>query len=695
MSETTYQAQKQQVLASFETTIDLANKYGTPSIEQSLKDAANYLIQGKLFVVICGEFKQGKSSSINALIDEPKLFPVDVDIATNLVTTITYGEKEEYTVFLGEYGKAQPKKIGRHEIADYVTERANKGNIKQAQLMEIKFPSPKLKEGLVLADTPGVGGLNEKHTLLSYTFIPNADVILFVSDALVPLTTDELKFIEKIASQNREILFVLTKIDKNKDYQTVVDNNREKLARVLNTPAHLIPIVPVSSYLKEVYLEDGDEEDLEDSNFPALEAELWRMLDKQRGYLLIMRSIGKLTQHLSDIQKPLKTEWDTYQQQSQEEIVKAETQLKETTRRLQALSGDNAQWLTQLSDGTMDIRRNILNRELDKSANQIRRFASKLLEDARQLENPQQIGNIITRDINNLIAELGKKILEEAQTLQTQIENNSGLALKNLEVSQPSIELSAVNLGQISAEKLNWWDKTIEVGRQASFAAGGATFIGTTIGGILGAAVGVLSGGTLLGVGVVYGMSIGGGLFGAIATPSALKKGMKAATEADLKALRKEIAPVLNQFVEDSLKDCRQELEQSIVNLERQMRDDLKGRIRQEKETAERSLRSLQDAQKLSKEDASRKAAALQVPLQQLQQLHGNIEKLAKSIIARHEAAQDESTSAPKATQPVNIPPNPIIAEKLAPRLVLPENSPVTPPPAQEGRSNYGSFADE
>ncbi|NER05229.1 MAG: hypothetical protein F6K17_22860 [Okeania sp. SIO3C4] len=58
-----------------------------------------------MWIVICGEYKQGKSSLTNALLNEPELFPVDVDVTTSLVSTITYGEREKIMVVLGKPGE--------------------------------------------------------------------------------------------------------------------------------------------------------------------------------------------------------------------------------------------------------------------------------------------------------------------------------------------------------------------------------------------------------------------------------------------------------------------------------------------------------------------------------------------------------------------------------------------------------------
>jgi tRNA U34 5-carboxymethylaminomethyl modifying GTPase MnmE/TrmE len=66
----TYQQYKQQVLQLFDRAVSLAVHYRYPDTQKHLEEAKKHLEQGKLFVVVCGEFRQGKSSLLNALLNE-------------------------------------------------------------------------------------------------------------------------------------------------------------------------------------------------------------------------------------------------------------------------------------------------------------------------------------------------------------------------------------------------------------------------------------------------------------------------------------------------------------------------------------------------------------------------------------------------------------------------------------------------
>ncbi|RDH87281.1 MAG: hypothetical protein DIZ77_18435 [endosymbiont of Seepiophila jonesi] len=123
---------KNSALLLIRSAIDLAQSQGEDSIAGELEEAAKHLTEEKIYIVACGEFKQGKSSFINALLDEPNLFPVDIDITTNLVSTISYGPHEVVEVLAGETGNIVSKAISRDEIATFSTEQKNKDNGKRS-----------------------------------------------------------------------------------------------------------------------------------------------------------------------------------------------------------------------------------------------------------------------------------------------------------------------------------------------------------------------------------------------------------------------------------------------------------------------------------------------------------------------------------------------------------------------------------
>ncbi len=644
-----YQEQKQETLNLLRSAISFAKTHKYKDIEQRLGEAQKRLVEGKLLVVVCGEFKEGKSSLINALLNEANddLFPVDADIATGIVSTIAYGEREQITVILGEPGKEKQQKIQRREIGNYANEKFNKGNKRQARMLVIESPNQKLKDGLVLVDTPGVGGLNTQHTGITYSFIPEADAILFVSDVKNPLSEDELKFLKFIADRCPNVIpnviFVVTKIDSKPDYQTIVANNREKLAQVLQRPGNEIPIIPVSSHNYLGYLKDKDEEDLEDSNFRTLEEELGKLLTQEKGYILLMRALGELGPALSDLKMPIQAELSACQQQSKEENDKLESQFQSEKQRFEALQNDNANWQKQLSRGIEDISMELFDR-LRSGFTKVQGWANDYIKDPRLLETPAEIAKLVERDIDTLMSDIGRQVSSKAASLHYQIEASSGLELSISNLDSLDWEKTELSTESVQIKKSGWWEKTLNVTRSGMFNATAGSAITGLLGGIVGGGIGLLFGGVGAGPGAAIGSQIGAAIGGLAGLTSGVGQGLSQVKERDTIAAQREINPRIHQFIKESQDLCQQSLNKTVTQLRRAMTDELSEKIGQLKQTCDRTLRSIQETRKLTEGQKQEKLRQLAIPLQQLNQLYNSVENLANAAISQKETvAQTES----------------------------------------------------
>ena len=123
----------------------LAEKLGYSTSAQAIQEIIGTFDKKEMMVVAVGEARRGKSSLLNALLNEKEsLFPVDVNVCTNVVTVVRYGEKEKVEVYLETPGKEgyRTETIGREQIADYVSEKGNPDNYKNVKLLNISIPNP-------------------------------------------------------------------------------------------------------------------------------------------------------------------------------------------------------------------------------------------------------------------------------------------------------------------------------------------------------------------------------------------------------------------------------------------------------------------------------------------------------------------------------------------------------------------------
>ena len=161
---------------------------------QRLNELEEKVRANMLQLVVLGQFKRGKTTLINALLGA-ELLPTAIIPLTSIITVLQYGTREKVTVQL-LYGRQQ--EITVRELADYVTEPGNPGNARGVDKVVIEYPSPYLRNGVQIIDTPGVGSVYRHNTDVAYEFVPKADAGIFVVTADPPISQADLEFLVSI-----------------------------------------------------------------------------------------------------------------------------------------------------------------------------------------------------------------------------------------------------------------------------------------------------------------------------------------------------------------------------------------------------------------------------------------------------------------------------------------------------------------
>lgn len=273
-------------------------RIGAPEPDAGLKRQLMACQLGLFRLVVVGEVKKGKSSLISALLGEDNLLPVSSDVATSTVFKIMYGPQRKVKVFFknqeGGTGVSGPLEVMPEEISDYGTEDGNPSNQKNVDFIGVEHPHPLLKSGLVIIDTPGLGGLFRKHAEITWRHIPSADAVFFVLDSVESvITRDERDFLSKIHAMVPLVFFVQTKIDlvEKEKWSLWRERNLEVISATLEKPAAKICYFPVSARLKLRGDKLHDTKYLERSGFlPLLEfvsEKLLKAKDVQLGRRLL------------------------------------------------------------------------------------------------------------------------------------------------------------------------------------------------------------------------------------------------------------------------------------------------------------------------------------------------------------------------------------------------------------------------
>ena len=283
----------------------ISQQYGKRAVIENINNAIDK-IDNSTSILFCGEFKRGKSSLINAIIGD-EICPTDIGIATAVVTRIMYGQTKKVVRYYGNLLEGE-NSLKKEEIAWDDIQKYTVGDVIEigsTVQMDLYYPSEFLKEGLVVIDTPGIGGLDPRHANLTAMALPYADIAVFITDASEPVTESELKFYEKkVASRVKSTIVLINKSDilSQDVLQTHIETTRNTFLSVGNPT-----IVAVSAMNWLLYNQLEDEEFKVSSNRDAVIAAINSQIKMfRKGQLMQFRDI--LLSEINDMLETVKVE---------------------------------------------------------------------------------------------------------------------------------------------------------------------------------------------------------------------------------------------------------------------------------------------------------------------------------------------------------------------------------------------------
>lgn len=337
-----------------------AEAYERPDLVERLGNARGRLERPDVNALVVGEFKQGKSTLVNALLNV-KVCPVDDDVSTIVPTIMRHGAEASASVEIepdapeADAADDAPAAPTSHEgielghIGRYASEMGNPGNEARARSVEVRLPRRLLESGLALVDTPGVGGLESVHGAATVAALGSADVVIFVTDASQELSASELDFVSMAAERCSNVLCVVTKTDLYPHWRRIVELDRGHLASV----GLDVEIMAVSSVLREVALRDDDREINVESGYPVLISHLQSEVIAAAHANLAANAMADLDDTIAQIEGTFRAERDVLADPDRlREVTDELTLAKE---RADLLRSRAARWQQTLSDGSQDL----------------------------------------------------------------------------------------------------------------------------------------------------------------------------------------------------------------------------------------------------------------------------------------------------------------------------------------------------
>ncbi len=581
---------------------------GLPALDDATTERMGALREriekGTFNVLVCGEFKRGKSTLVNALLEEPGLCPADVDIATSVVSTIGWAEQESVVVHIGQIGATEAVPISRADIPRYVKEAENPGNQREARLLEIGLPNEKLASGLTLVDSPGVGGVNVEHTAVTYLFLPNTDAVLFVGDATEPLSTKELEFLGDVAGYAAAVVCAMTKIDLVVDATAQLDAARERIADRLGRRPDEVVVVPVSSKRKLDGLKLGDPERVQESNYPALEDELWAGIGRRSGALQLSGGLLDLAETIDRARSPLAVERTALREESEPKLAELRDKIIELRERSAALGRDRSEWRGQLVEQLDRAGRKVgetLARDIDRID---ARLELEYLEDEAMLSDPEGIVAKVTKDMAKAVGHAGEDFSLQAGDILTDLALQTSIDLSDLPGVEPPEFEAETDLGDLDFARATSATPANRLFRQVR---------GATMG--FGAAKVLL--GSILGVASLPLLAIGG-LIGIAMGAKEQSENMK---ESDLRQVKLELQRKLRPVLNDNKRSARTAIDGMVRDARTQMVKALEERIKADQVAITEMISSLDETGRMTAEQAKTRQAELDARLAEVDKL--------------------------------------------------------------------------
>jgi hypothetical protein len=468
------------------------------------RQALRRLHNPRVRVLVVGEFKQGKSMLVNALVNAP-ICPIDDDISTSVPTVVRYAHHPSATLVRGAWGsgdadeREERYQVPIEQLASHVSEADNPGNRAGLKYAEAGIPRDILADGLELVDTPGVGGLGSVQGSATMAMLPSADAILLVSDAAAEYSRPELEFLRQAKLVCPNVACVLTKIDLYPRWQWIAKLDRGHL-RTAGIDAELLP---ASSMLRLHASRARDNALNAESGFPALVTFLRERVLGQSQRMANRAAANDVVTITAQLASGMRAELAACE--DPERAAELVAELEQARQRASGLRDRGSRWAQVLNDGIADLNVDV-DYDLRDRMRVIVRDAEKVLDDADPKKVWDQFAAQLEEQAAAAVATNFLWATERARWLAAQVaglfEEDGAQALPRLRTARAAAPEVIAEIERPGGEKFGVGQQAfvgLRGGYMGTLMAGMAsTFMGLSLLNPFSAAAGLLMGGKMV-----------------------------------------------------------------------------------------------------------------------------------------------------------------------------------------------------
>jgi uncharacterized tellurite resistance protein B-like protein/GTPase Era involved in 16S rRNA processing len=294
----------------FQITQECNNRTLLPvTLTEEIGKVSQKLQSQRFRLSVIGEFSQGKSTLLNALLGE-EIQPVRAIPCSGTVTVLRYGTQKR-VVCRYKDGREEEIPLDQYKVKAAIPKEAarddRRDELEKSDIDEIIFEHPDLdlcRSGVEIIDSPG---LNEhpKRTDITQKLLQDTDAAIFLTNAMRLLTEKEQELIQYVrlqlncAKENEpaENLFVLVNfmdlLDEEEDRQDVIQRLESfvKEKNMLSKTENRIHYISAKAALKAVV--KGEENDYLKA-FQSFTQSIEKFLTVERGSLEIKQAVTKI-----------------------------------------------------------------------------------------------------------------------------------------------------------------------------------------------------------------------------------------------------------------------------------------------------------------------------------------------------------------------------------------------------------------
>ena len=490
------------------------------------------------------------------------------------------------------------------QIRAYATELGGTDPSVVVKGVEIEIPRKLLGDGVILVDTPGVGGLGSAHAAAGLGALSVADAALFISDASQEYTRAEMDYLAQAVEMCPSVVCVMTKTDLYPRWRDVLEINQGHLARLGMSR----PILPVSSLLRVEAIRRKDKEINKQSGFPSLVQYITNDIvaaNAQRNRLSAQRDVLSVCDQLAGQFEAQRQALD-----DPEASATLVAGLEQAKGRAEALRSQVSRWNTTLNDGIADLTSDV-DFDLRGRIRGLLAEADKAIENFDPAEAWDEFEPWLESNMSQAVVSNYRFLTERTSQLSRDVgdhfEGEGGELLADLEIHNASQAMARVSVDPtVEAEALGAGSKGLSVLR------GG--YSGFLMVSLLSVVPGV--GALVLPLGLGAGLLLG-------------RKGLKDEKERALTRRRGEAKAAVRRYCDEVSFQIGKDSRDTLRRIQRQLRDHYSALADELNRSSSEALKSATEAAKVAEADRSKRLRDVKAELDRIGGLRERAEKLA------------------------------------------------------------------